>query len=442
MEMIASFELETSLKELQSRPQMLEDYLDYSLGRMNELENKIHAFVPESRRRKRLDRIAQNLQENYSVEETLPPLYGIPVGIKDIFHVDGLPTRAGSRLDSEILTGEEGFIVEKLRESGAVALGKTVTTEFAYFVPGPTRNPHNTAHTPGGSSSGSAAAVAAGYCPLAVGTQTIGSVIRPAAFCGVVGFKPSYDRVPREGLVDFSPSADHIGFFTQDVEGMKSAASCLVPDWERKSSEKTGERPVLGVPADNYLQQAGDTALDNFNDTMEKLQQAGYSVKKKEVLTDIGGINEAHQHLIAREFAEMHEELYEKHGDDYRSETVELIEEGRQVTDLQYQKAREKQSKLRSFLHEVMDGEDIDIWISPSAPGPAPEGIDSTGDPVMNLPWTNAGLPAVSVPSGFDDGGLPLGLQLAAAFGSDEELLEWTESIADVINAVKQEGSR
>jgi len=154
------------------------------------------------------------------------------VGIKDIFHVDGFVTRAGTRVPPERFAGPEAASVALLREAGALIAGKTVTTEFAYFEPGPTRNPHNPAHTPGGSSSGSAAAVAAGLCQLALGTQTIGSVIRPAAFCGVVGFKPSFGRIPTSGLVYFSRTIDHVGLFTQDLDGMELAASVLCRDWQ------------------------------------------------------------------------------------------------------------------------------------------------------------------------------------------------------------------
>ena len=442
MEMIESFVLRSGLKELRSRPELISDYVDHSLKRMNALENKIHAFVPEKSRKKRLERRINDLQESYSAGENLPPLYGLPAGVKDIFHVDGLPTGAGTRLAPKILTGEEGYTVKKLREAGAVILGKTVTTELAYFVPGPTRNPHNTDHTPGGSSSGSAAAVAAGYCPLAVGTQTIGSVIRPAAFCGVVGFKPSYDRVPREGMVDFSPSADHVGFFTQNVEDMQTAASHLVPDWGGPAAEDEADKggandgkkiAVLGIPADSYLQQAGGKALSNMRKNTDKLRHAGFKVKKLEIMQNIEKINKAHQLLISREFADVHDSIYEQHGDRLRPETVELIEEGRQVTDRQYSEALKSQKNLRSTLQEEMSTEDIDIWVSPAAPGPAPEGIDSTGDPVMNLPWTHAGLPAVTVPSGRTEEGMPLGLQLAAAYGNDEELLDMADSIVRVL---------
>src|SRR5439155_19212153 len=164
---------------------------------------------------------------------------------KDIMRVDGLPTTGGSRLPPEALAGPESACVTGLRQAGALILGKTVSTEFAYFGPGPTRNPHNPAHTPGGSSSGSAAGVAAGLCPLALGTQTVGSIIRPAAFCGVVGFKPSHNRISTAGVIPLSVSVDHIGIFAANVAGIALTASVLAQDWR---AERSARQPVLGVP--------------------------------------------------------------------------------------------------------------------------------------------------------------------------------------------------
>ncbi|MDQ3007957.1 MAG: amidase, partial [Chloroflexota bacterium] len=187
--------------------------------------------IPEEDRFGRLHEDAETLVLSYPDLITRPSLFGALVGVKDIFHVEGFVTQAGSRLLSGLLQGTEAKSVTRLKEAGALIFGKTVTTEFAYFFPGPTRNPHNPEHTPGGSSSGSAAAVAAGFCHMALGTQTIGSIIRPAAFCGVVGFKPTYDRISREGVIPLSPSLDHIGFFTSDVETAKHAAAVLIGDW-------------------------------------------------------------------------------------------------------------------------------------------------------------------------------------------------------------------
>jgi Asp-tRNA(Asn)/Glu-tRNA(Gln) amidotransferase A subunit family amidase len=207
------------------------DYIEQACDRMDALDPQIAALLPEPDRRARLRREALALQARYPSAESRPPLYGVLLGVKDIFRADGFQTRAGSKLPPELFEGEEAFSVRALRENGALVLGKTVTTEFAYFEPNGTRNPHNLAHTPGGSSSGSAAAVAAGFCPLALGTQTIGSVVRPAAYCGIVGFKPSWGRIPTDGVIPISSALDHVGLFTPDVPGIALAASLLCRGW-------------------------------------------------------------------------------------------------------------------------------------------------------------------------------------------------------------------
>ena len=418
----------------------LSEIIDTGLNRIANCEEKIEALLPEESREKRLRRQADKLQNRRAKNGEDLPLYGVLTGIKDIFHLQGFLTRAGSRLDPELLTGEEGYIVKKIRRSGGLMLGKTVTTEFAYFAPGPTRNPHNLDHTPGGSSSGSAAAVAAGYCPLALGTQTVGSIIRPASYCGVVGFKPTYDRIPREGLLPVSSSADHIGFFTQDVSGMRKASAVLVPDWEEEIEDleyspgaRKRKKPVLGVPADIYLEQADNEGRRIFAEANKELKKAGYTIKKTAALSNIAGINRAHRQLVAFEFAEVHRDWYEEYSDLYRRGSIQLIEKGQTVADADYKRAQKSQLRTRKNLHEKMEAAGIDIWISPAAPGPAPEGIDDTGNPVMNLPWTHAGLPAISLPAGCGDEGLPMGLQLAGHAGGDEKLLASAVDIEEIL---------
>ncbi|TKX77248.1 hypothetical protein EXE53_27620 [Halorubrum sp. SD626R] len=250
---------------------------------MDELEERaaavdpeIEALVAEEGRWERLRDQAAALTERYPDPADRPPLYGVPVGVKDIFHVEELPTRAGSDLPPGVITGDEAAAVTALRRAGALVLGKTVTTEFAHMSPGPTRNPHDTDRTPGGSSSGSAAAVAAGLCPVAFGTQTIGSVIRPAAFCGVVGYKPSFGRISTEGVIPLSESVDHVGVFTQDTAGVSLVAPLLCDSW--RTLPAPTERPTIGVPDGAYLEQASDTALDAFEDHLDALTAAGYDV--------------------------------------------------------------------------------------------------------------------------------------------------------------------
>ncbi|NOX60853.1 MAG: amidase, partial [Chloroflexi bacterium] len=357
---------------------------------------------------------------------TRPPLFGVPIGVKDIFHAEGFYTRAGSNLPPEELTGPEAESVSQLRAAGCLVLGKTVTTEFAYFEPGPTRNPHNPAHTPGGSSSGSAAAVAAGIAPLALGTQTIGSVIRPAAFCGVVGFKPTYNRISPRGLIFFSPAADHVGLFTQDVAGMRLAAAILCREWEPFQADA---RPTLAIPTGPYLEQASAEGLAAFREQVNHLQEAGYRVLEIPLFADIEEINRRHRRMIAAEFAAQHADWFAKYEDLYRPRTAALIREGQAVDPEEVEDIRDGQALLREEIEHIMDVHDIDLWICPAAPGPAPEDIQSTGDPAMNLPWTYMGLPAATVPAGKAANGLPLGLQMVAHWLHDERLLTWAEDI-------------
>ncbi len=401
--------------------------IDEMCDRVEQVDPAVQALLPEPGRRGRLHSEAAALAARFPDPATRPALYGALVAVKDIFHVDGFITRAGSEVPPELFAGPEAASVSLLRAAGALILGKAVTTEFAYFEPGPTRNPHNLAHTPGGSSSGSAAAVAAGLCPLAVGTQTIGSVIRPAAFCGIVGFKPSYDRIPSAGLVYFSRSVDHVGLFTQDVAGMRLAAGVVCPNWQEAAGPAS--LPVMGVPEGPYLQQAEPEALAAFRRQLERLATAGVPVRSVPALGDIERINALHRRLIFAEFADEHAGFYNEYAALYRPRTAEIIEIGRTVTDDERAEARASMASLRADLTGLMDAEGIDLWACPAAPGPAPEGIDATGDPAMNLPWTHAGMPAVTLPASVAANGLPLGLQLVARFGDDERLLGWAEML-------------
>ena len=423
------------------------DEVERRIERIETVEPSVRALVAQPGRDDRLRAAAAALRDRYPEPRDRPPLYGVPVGVKDIFHVDGLPTRAGSDLPVAALTGAEGSAVAALREAGALVLGKTVTTEFAYFEPGPTRNPHDLDRTPGGSSSGSAAAVAAGETPLALGSQTVGSTIRPAAFCGVVGFKPSYDRIPTDGVLPLAASVDHVGVFTRSVAGARAAASVLCDGWDGAEEpttvdadtgsdtgdgSETADRPVLGVPTGRYRSQATESARDRFDAQVEALERAGYEVRRAEPFDDVEALNDRHDRLVAAEAALAHAEWFDEYGDRYAAETADLIREGQSVTVADLADARASRATLRDDLAAVMAETGVDVWVSPAAPGPAPEGISDTGDPVMNLPWTHAGLPAVSLPGGRVDG-LPVGLQCVAAFGADERLLAWAEPMAEVL---------
>ncbi|MFB6299800.1 MAG: amidase [Halobacteriales archaeon] len=414
--------LESAATALRIGEQTISDYIGQCYDRIETREDDIHAWVDGPKDRSWIEAEAAAMADRYPDPETRPPLYGIPVGVKDIFHVDGLPTKANSELPPGELVGPQAAIVSRLRNAGALVAGKTVTTEFAYSHPGSTRNPHDPGHTPGGSSSGSAAAVAAGMVPLALGSQTVGSVIRPATFCGIIGYKPSYGRIPTHGVIPLSRSVDHVGMFTQDVPGMALAASIGVDDW---ASADPDEQPVLGIPDDAYLEQASAVGERAFEEQVSMFESAGYDIRRIEVFPDIETINDRHNRLVAADAAIDHHDWYDQYADRYASATAEMIDEGQSIP------VEEREIER---LHEIAAEHGIDVWIAPGAPGPAPEGIDSTGDPTMNLPWTHAGLPTVTAPGGRIDG-LPVGVQMAAEFGSDERLLAWAEGLAEALDA-------
>ncbi|MDH5506935.1 MAG: amidase [Anaerolineae bacterium] len=407
------------------------EYIDQLETHFNQREPDVLAFVPEENRFNRLRSQAETLLVKYPESDFRPPLFGLPVGVKDIFHVDGFTTRAGSQIPPHVIQGAQASSVTALLNAGALVLGKTITTEFAYFSPGPTRNPHNPSHTPGGSSSGSAAAVAAGLVPLALGTQTIGSVTRPASFCGVVGFKPSFDRIPKHGVIPLAPSLDHVGLFTSDIPTAFLAASLLCEDW--KPAPLPDNSPVLGIPTGPYLQNASPQMLAHFDAVCSQLEKAGLTVKRVQAMPNFEAIVNRHGLIVAAEAFHTHAEWFSSHEDSYHPKTAELIRNGQAISPADLSTALEGRQHLRNHLTTLMDEHHIDLWLSPSAPHSAPAGLQSTGDPVMNLPWTHSGLPTLGLPSGQDEAGLPLGLQIAARWHQDEAVFDWANILSQVL---------
>lgn len=367
------------------------------------------------------------------------PLSGIAVGVKDIVRVEGLPTGGGSALPPQALAGPQATVVSRLLAAGAYVAGKTVTAEFAILAPGPTRNPHNPAHTPGGSSSGSAAAVAAGMVPLAVGTQTVGSMIRPAAYCGVVGFKPTYGRIPVDGVIPNAPSFDTLGLYARDVAGIGPAAGVVCDNWSPPGPLAPAAPPVplalpvLGVPEGPYLAQAGPEALAAFEQQLHTLRAAGYEVRRVPVMADFEEVRSQLFTMNRYEAVRSHEPWFEKYGHLYRPETLAVLREGAAIDHTAYAAARARREVFRERLAEAMSGAGVDVWITPAATGPAPVGLSTTGSSVMSLPWSNAGLPSVSLPAGRAENGLPLGVQCVAAAGADERLLTWSAGLEPVV---------
>lgn len=419
-------------KAILSRDLHPQHYLQLLKARYEAFEPEVQSLVPsEENPFERLEREVDRLQENRS-KRSDPPLFCVPFGLKDTFHADGFPTRAGSLLPPHVLTGEEGPLVKKLRRLGAVLLGKTHTAEFAYLAPPPTRNPLDPSRTPGGSSSGSAASVAYGLCPIAIGTQTVGSIIKSATFCGIFGFKPSFGRVPTEGSIPLSPSLDQVGFFTRDLEGMELAASLLVEKWT--PSEDKGDL-VMGVPEGPYLRWAGPQAMENLGVALSRLKEGGLKITEVKVLENFQEITHRHRRLMAAEAAQVHREWFSEFRSLYRPQTISLIERGMSVPDSEVEIYREGRVILREIMVEIMEEKGISAWISPATVGPAPIGLSNTGESIMNLPWTYAGLPAISLPFGKSREGLPMGIQLVGKWMKDEELLALAKALWALLRA-------
>ncbi|MDE2967161.1 MAG: amidase [Chloroflexota bacterium] len=411
----------------------LQDLIARTLDRLEAVNPLVRAILPDVRLRERLSSEAADLIDRWPAPSSRPPLFGAIVAVKDIFNVSRMPTRAGSAVPPESFSGREADVVARLKEAGALVLGKAVTTEFAYFASGATANPHNREHTPGGSSSGSAAAVAAGIAPLALGSQTVGSVIRPASFCGVVGFKPSYDRIPTGGTLYYSPSVDTIGYFVNSVADALLVAPTLLLGW-RAGEDTEAQTPRIGIPTGAFLDQASPEMQEALNAARDRLTDAGVSVESAPTLRDIAEISARHRNLTTFEFAEVHRERYATYGAMFRPQSAQLYEAGREISADDAEAGRAGRIALRQRLHERMDRAGIDAWLAPSAVGPPPHGLGSTGDPAMNLPWTHAGMPVINLPFGDVDG-LPLGLSLVGRFGHDETLLGQAAIVESAISS-------
>jgi Asp-tRNA(Asn)/Glu-tRNA(Gln) amidotransferase A subunit family amidase len=327
-------------------------------------------------------------------------LSGVAFGAKDIFETCGLATEYGSPIYAGRKGTREAAIVTELRQQGAILLGKTHTTAFAYFDPAPTRNPRDLRRTPGGSSSGSAAAVAAGMVPLALGSQTQGSVLRPASYCGVVGFKPTFGRISREGVLPFAPSLDTVGFFTETAADMREFLE-----------------PAPG-PASTPIRFANfaDTLTA---DTIARLRAAGFAVLDIEPPGGFERLLSSSRCINDYEGARTHETRWREHGDRIGAKLAALVERGLAIPSAQYEDALHTVDRMRGIMTAFFA--EYPVVLSPAATGPAPLGLESTGDPRMNSPWTALGVPAISIPMPVN--GPPIGLQMTAANSHDDELL-------------------
>jgi Asp-tRNA(Asn)/Glu-tRNA(Gln) amidotransferase A subunit family amidase len=338
------------------------------------------------------------------------PLRGIPFGAKDIMETRGMSTEYGSAIYKGRLGSTDAAIVTTLRRRGAILLGKTHTTAFAYRTPAPTRNPRNLEHTPGGSSSGSAAAVATGMVPFALGTQTRGSILRPASYCGVTGFKPTYGLVSIDGVLPYAKSLDTVGFFTHTPADMMAL-------WEAMGHSSGRDEPLtVGVPdpmPEVDVEMA--TAVRNAIDT---LRNAGIVLRPVDIADLLKNLDSATNDVAFYEAARFHEQRWKQHGAKLL-ELADLVEKGLKMPVEQYERAQRQIREGQSRLSELY--RTTPVILVPAATGPAPRGLSSTGDPRINAPWTGLGTPAISIPMRVS--GLPLGLQVTADRGQDARVL-------------------
>lgn len=362
----------------------------------------------------------------------LGPLHGVPVGVKDIFDTKDMPTEDGTVLHAGRMPERDAAAVAKLREAGAVILGKTVATELGVYTPGKTRNPHHPEHTPGGSSSGSAASVAAHMVPLAIGTQTNGSVIRPASFCGVYGFKPSHGLISRHLVLQQSRTLDHVGVFARTIEDCALAVEVLQGYDERDPDTRPRAAPAIleaanqDPPVTPQLAFVKTPVWDRAEDDTEAafaelVEHLGETVKEEQLPPDFDDVLEVHRTIFEADLARSFKPEYERGRDELSEVLCEIIERGRDVRAVAYNDAVGRIGELRGLLAEVF--ERCDVILTPAAPGEAPQGLGSTGDPAFCTLWTLCGLPAITLPLLQGSRGLPMGVQLVAPKGDDARLL-------------------
>jgi Asp-tRNA(Asn)/Glu-tRNA(Gln) amidotransferase A subunit family amidase len=387
--------LETLTQWLNASHRMREQALQPCLDRIREMDPSIHAWVQVS---------PQKPTGRGKLSE-------IPFGVKDIIETRGLSTEYGSPIYKGRIGTADAAIVRELRKRGAILLGKTQTTAFAYRTPPPTRNPRDLEHTPGGSSSGSAAAVAAGMVPVSIGEQTLGSVLRPASYCGVTGFKPTYDLLSMDGVLPLAKSLDTLGFFTH-------TASDMLLLWESMGySTGRTEDFALGAPAP--LPEVDPAMAVAFQNALLQLRSAGASIRLIDIAEMLAKLSDASNTVMFYEGARFHQQRFHEYGSRL-ADLADLVRDGLQISVERYDEARRYIAECTVKVSRMYEA--TPVILTPAATGPAPLGLSSTGDPRMNAPWTAMGMPAISISMPVSSG-LPLGLQLTADHGQDARVL-------------------
>ena len=378
----------------------------------------------------------------------LGPLHGVPVAIKDIIDTAKIPTENGSAVDAGRVPSRDAFVVARLKQAGALIMGKTVTTELAFMDPGVTRNPHNPDHTPGGSSSGSAAAVAAGMVPLAIGTQTAGSVIRPASFCGAFGFKPSFGMIPRTGILTQAPSLDTVGVFANSVAGAALLAETLAGYDEKDLA--TGTMPVPHLLAGAQSLPPVEPAIALVKppgwENADKVMQDGFDELAGflgENCIEVALPPHFDQHMQLRETVQLAElaKSYYRYSEQEKAigpKVLQAIRSGAKIPVRDYLAARDWPAIYNAALEEILDR--FDFILTPAAPGPAPKGLSDTGNPVFNGLWTFCGVPCITLPLMATPEGLPMGVQLVMRRGEDGRLLRNAAWLTRLVRSAQADG--
>jgi aspartyl-tRNA(Asn)/glutamyl-tRNA(Gln) amidotransferase subunit A len=413
------------------------------IGRIDALEPSLKAWVY-------LDPEAVLAEAKFKEAQVRPgaeigSLHGVPIAFKDIYYTADIPTTACSKVYADFVPEYDATTVKLLKQAGAIMLGKTVTTEFACMDPSPTFNPWNAAHTPGGSSSGSAVAVAARMCPAALGSQTVGSVLRPASYNGVVGFKPTYGRVSRYGVIPVSWSLDTVGWMTRDVADAalllqvmagpddQDPISSRLPVPDYLAALESPAPPRIGFLRQFYYENADAETQSHFDGVLRCLAQAGAIIEELPLPPSHYTALEDQQMLMAVEGGAFHQPMYERQAQDYQPRLREMIGRGLSANVSDYTRSLERRLQFITDMQVLAEG--VDILLTPSTPTPALADRTNTGNTMFQGPWTSCGLPAISIPSGLADSGLPLGIQLIAASFGEATLLAaaaWCEEVLGV----------
>ncbi len=414
------------------------------------LLERIEAFEPALQAWVTVDREdvlseARRRDEERAAGDIAGPLHGVPVGLKDIFYTEGMKTTACSPIYEDFVPDYDATCVAMLKEAGAIVLGKAVTTEFASGDPSRTRNPWNPAHTPGGSSSGSTAAVSVGMCSAALGSQTGGSTGRPAAYNGIVGLKPTYGRISCYGVVPLSWSLDTVGILTRSVEDAAVMLQAMagydskdpgsydapVPDYLAEM-DSMSRAPRIGLIREFFFDHSSPEVREHTDGIARRLAEAGAEVVEIGLPDTFGSAHDCQRVVSSVEAATVHEPNFLERPDDYGPKIRASIEAGMQTPATRYAHAMRMRGRFRADLVEALQG--VDAALTPATPEPAPKDLSTTGDPAFQSPWTSAGLPAIVIPSGVSESGLPLAVQLAGQPFQEGNLLgvaRWCEDVLE-----------